>query len=165
MHDASLDAMAKMLLRIPDWAGKLVLDVGSRNINGSYRSMVELLGATYTGLDIVKGENVDVVTSLPYTYPFEDESFDGVICGNMLHQVPHPWQLFSEMVRVLKPGGLLAVVTVWKWGEASYPEDYFRFMPMGLYTLFADTGCFEMAKSMQLERYDDGTLAGSAVKR
>ena len=161
MHDTALDAMAHLLLT-DDWHDKSVLDVGSLDINGSYRSMVELLGAHYTGIDLASGQNVDVVTDDPYHYPFMADSFDAVICGNTLHLVEYPWLLLPELARMLKSGGLLAIVTVWQWGEHS-PQDRWRFMPGGLTTLFAMTGCFE--ERVQMKRYEDGTLAGSTRKR
>jgi SAM-dependent methyltransferase len=43
--------------------------------------------------------------------PFADDSFDGVIAMHMLYHVEAPRQAIAEMVRVLKPGGFLAVTT------------------------------------------------------
>ena len=43
--------------------------------------------------------------------PFEDESFDAVVCFTMLHHVPSPEhqdRLFAEAARVLRPGGVFA---------------------------------------------------------
>jgi len=40
-----------------------VLDVGSFDVNGSYR---DLFGIGYTGLDIIDGPKVDIVTSSVY---------------------------------------------------------------------------------------------------
>jgi ubiquinone/menaquinone biosynthesis C-methylase UbiE len=39
--------------------------------------------------------------------PFDDNSFDAVYCAFVLHWTPDPRQAISEIVRVLKPGGLL----------------------------------------------------------
>ena len=43
--------------------------------------------------------------------PFEDATFDAVVCFTMLHHVPSPAQqdrLFTEAARVLRPGGVFA---------------------------------------------------------
>jgi|SRR5882724_11189949 len=166
MHAESLALMEKHLHHIPfPLLSKTrfppsVLDVGSRNINGDYRALCNGLGMSYTGLDTEPGVNVDIV-SKPYSFPIS-EYFDLVICGNMLHNVEKPWLLIPEMVRVLRPGGLLVVVTIWKWGINSYPVDYFRYSDNGLRSLFDEAGCLG---DYETEMDDLGNTAGSAIKR
>ncbi len=41
--------------------------------------------------------------------PFEDTSFDWVMSNSIVHHIPEPCHCFAEMLRVLKPGGLLFV--------------------------------------------------------
>lgn len=43
--------------------------------------------------------------------PFDDASFDVVFCNNVLEHLEHPDQVFSEVVRVLKPGGVFLAKT------------------------------------------------------
>lgn len=165
MHAESLTLMAQQLDRLPKMSmiGKKVLDVGSININGSYRELVESLGATYTGLDVQSGPNVDIIADDPYRYPFPRESFDAVLCGNALHNMEAFWLVIPEMVRVLKPGGLIAVVAVtWNRPKAGkWPIDAWRFMEDGLRVLFDLTG-----KLKDYEFAELGTdIAGSAIKR
>jgi SAM-dependent methyltransferase len=145
MHNASYSAMDKVLDLYREESAR-VLDVGSMDINGTFRPLVEMRGWKYTGIDLRWGKNVDAVPLSPYRYLYDDNTFDVVICGNTLHNVAEPWRLIPEMVRVLKPGGLLAIVTIHCWGENRHPQDYYRFMPDGLRHLFNLTG--------KLERYD-----------
>jgi len=42
--------------------------------------------------------------------PFGQEEFDIVVCASMLHHVREPRQVLQECVRVLRPGGQLALV-------------------------------------------------------
>jgi len=46
--------------------------------------------------------------------PFEDNSFDGVYCGHVMHVFlpAQAKQIMSEMIRVLRPGGILVITTV-----------------------------------------------------
>ncbi len=46
--------------------------------------------------------------------PFEDESFDKIIISEVMEHIPNDKGVLAEMVRVLKPGGVLAV-TVPRW--------------------------------------------------
>ena len=56
-------------------------------------------------------EDVRVVHGDRAAMPFEDESYDGVVCFTMLHHVPSAQaqdRLFAEAYRVLRPGGVFA---------------------------------------------------------
>jgi ubiquinone/menaquinone biosynthesis C-methylase UbiE len=45
------------------------------------------------------------------TLPFGDQTFDAVCCFGALYLMPEPFQVAREMVRVLTPGGRLAILT------------------------------------------------------
>jgi ubiquinone/menaquinone biosynthesis C-methylase UbiE len=44
------------------------------------------------------------------TLPFADETFDAVCCFGALYLMPEPFQVAREMVRVLRPGGRVAIL-------------------------------------------------------
>lgn len=48
--------------------------------------------------------------------PFADGSFDAVCCYAALYLVPEPFTVLSELLRVLGPGGRLAVMTSYRGG-------------------------------------------------
>ncbi|MES2618249.1 MAG: class I SAM-dependent methyltransferase [Bacteroidota bacterium] len=49
--------------------------------------------------------------------PYSDNSFDFVVCSNLIHKLADPSQLFIEMNRILKPGGKLVIQDVnASWG-------------------------------------------------
>lgn len=123
-----------------------VLDVGSYNVNGSFRSLVEGRGWQYTGLDIVPGPNVDVVSTDRYRYPFDDGAFDIVLSGSTMEHVEAIWRWVPELARLVRPGGLLAIMVPCQWGLHRYPVDCWRVLPDGLRFLFDECG--------NLERYD-----------
>ncbi len=71
----------------------------------------------YTGLDLTpamievaqaKGlSNSRFVVGDAENLPFGDSAFDAVLCSNSFHHYPHPERFFSEVARVLRPGGRL----------------------------------------------------------
>lgn len=117
-----------------------VLDIGSCDVNGTYRPMIEEHGWHYTGLDIAAGPNVDIVSPDPYHFPVADNTYDIVISGSTMEHVQAVWKWIPELVRVLKPGGLLAITTHWSEREHRYPVDCWRIMPDGMRYLFDQTG-------------------------
>lgn len=130
-----------------------VLEVGSRIVNGSLR---EVLGQTFpnwTGIDIMEGPGVDLLldsTRISEYFPFA--SFDAVISTEMLEHC-HNWRrAILEMIRVLRPGGLLLLTTRSPGFELhEYPADYWRFTPADMEAIFQP-----VASTLALE--DDMTL-------
>ena len=64
MHESSMLRMkwfSKNYLR--DRNNLKILDVGSYDVNGSYREIFTAEGHEYDGLDMVKGPNVDICPS------------------------------------------------------------------------------------------------------
>jgi SAM-dependent methyltransferase len=132
MDKSSMDLMRQLIEKY-DIRGK-VLDVGSLDVNGTYRELF----SDYTGSDVVKGANVDVLQPSQYVIPFPDRDFDHVISGQMLEHCDNPFKVVAEMVRVLKKGGTLTVVVPWKMDYHPYPVDCWRFSPDAFVRLTAD---------------------------
>jgi ubiquinone/menaquinone biosynthesis C-methylase UbiE len=53
-------------------------------------------------------------TADAFELPFEDGDFDLVVCRHVLQAIPHPERVLAQLVRVLRPGGVLHLI----------PEDY-----------------------------------------
>ena len=137
--------MAKFVERYLDRKQKLkILDIGSCDINGSYRPLFDAPGWVYSGLDIAAGKNVDIVASELYHYPVENESFDVVVSGQTLEHVEDLLAVTLEMKRALKPGGSMCVIAPCNDVEHRYPIDCWRFFPDGFRWLFCKkTGLLE----------------------
>jgi len=97
------DYYRRMLHALPD--GGRYLEVGA----GSGHSRDFTLGMDVTRLDILPAPWVDAVGDAHHL-SFADESFDGVFLLDVLHHLAEPRQFFSEVARVLKPGGRLAMI-------------------------------------------------------
>ncbi|MBV1905900.1 MAG: class I SAM-dependent methyltransferase [Pseudomonadales bacterium] len=61
------------------------------------------------GKDINEEKSMHFIQASGLRLPFEDASFDRVICSEVLEHIPDYKQVLSEIQRILKPGGLFAV--------------------------------------------------------
>lgn len=110
-----------------------VLDVGSYDVNGSYRSLFSSSNADYTGLDMVEGPNVDIAVSNPYHWDeIQSEKYDVVISGQAFEHIEFFWLTLEEMIRVLCPGGLLCIIAPRLQTPHRYPVDCYRFDTDGM---------------------------------
>ncbi len=122
--------------------GTRMLEVGSRNVNGSVRDILEPHGASYCGVDIEAGPGVDqVLDVVNLDQAFAADSFEVVITTEMLEHCPDWKEALRQMVRVLKPGGLL-LLTTRSPGFAlhGYPHDYWRFSRGNIQNIFSSLG-------------------------
>ncbi len=151
MHQQSLDLMARFAATVP--AGAMVLDVGSRDVNGTFRELFPGEDR-YIGIDIEAGSNVDVVVE-PYRYPFADGAFSYIISGSALEHVRRPWVWIKEIGRILRPGGQVCVIVPYSHQFHEHPVDCWRVFPDGLRELFLEGGLVPLTLSMH-----DGTEHG-----
>ena len=61
--------------------------------------------------------------------PFADNSFQFVLCTEVLEHVPDPLKVYHEISRVLKPGGHAIVTTPFMYRIHEAPFDFFRYTP------------------------------------
>ena len=125
-----------------------VLEVGSRNINGSVRPLVESTKPLeYIGIDIEPGPGVDRVLNAIYLTDTFPAWFDVVICTETLEHARDYLTVIAQMKAVLKPGGVLYLTTRSPgFPLHEYPGDYWRFTKAQILTLF---------KNMQIESCED----------
>ena len=111
--------------------GGRTLDVGGLNVNGTVRDLF----ADFRALDMRPGPGVDVVAP-SQAMPFEDGTFDTVVCLEMLEHDAAPWLTVEEIRRVLKPGGTLVMTACGiSHPKHAYPSDYWRFTAEGMRVL------------------------------
>jgi SAM-dependent methyltransferase len=72
--------------------------------------------------------------------PFDSESFDLVLCTEVLEHCRKPGEVFAQVARILKPGGFLFLTTPLMIGLHEQPRDFFRFTPFALNDLAANAG-------------------------
>ena len=105
-----------------------IVDVGAQDVWGSLRSVAPP-NNKYIGVDFVKAKGVDVVITDPYSLPFEDESVDVVVSSSCFEHSEFFWLLFNEILRILKPTGLLYINVPSNGSFHRYPVDCWRFYP------------------------------------
>jgi SAM-dependent methyltransferase len=111
----------------------LILDLGSQDINGSYRPLLEHAPWRYVGVDMAPGNNVDVVLRDPYYWrEIKPASADVIVSGQTFEHTEFFWLSVREMARALKAGGLLCIIVPSAGDEHRYPVDCWRVYPDGL---------------------------------
>lgn len=110
-----------------------VLDVGSADgwIRPYLPAALEYIGLDYpaTGKGLY-GARPDVFADAEML-PFADESFDAVVCLEVLEHVKHPDRVLAEVARVLKPGANAWFSTPFLYPIHDAPHDYQRFTEHG----------------------------------
>jgi SAM-dependent methyltransferase len=131
MHPSSYALMQDFVDRCLAAAPEVeVLDVGSADVNGTYRPLFERPGWRYTGLDIAPGPNVDVVVA-GQLWPLPEAIFDAVISGSAFEHISRLWQTITEIRFVLKPGGYCCLIAPASGPEHRHPVDCWRILPDG----------------------------------
>jgi len=97
---------------------------------------------SYVGVDIeVSGHShLDSKVDVFYdgkTLPFPDAQFDSIVSFEVFEHVFNPDELFTELNRVLKPGGKILISVPFAWGEHEQPYDYARYTSFGASHLLA----------------------------
>ena len=127
-----------LLENLPHLKGTL-LDVGCGN--KPYRSLIDC--KEYVGVDIASSphlsENFDKVFDGLHL-PFADESFDSIICTEVIEHCIDPDMLFKEMSRVLKMGGYAFITAPMFIEHHEIPYDLRRLTYYGMKQLSEENG-------------------------
>jgi len=137
----------KWMDRQIDWAGKTVLDVGCAG--GFMSEALDARGAAVTGIDPAEdaiaaaqahaqqgSRDIRYDVGVGEALPYADESFDAVVCVDVLEHVADLEQVIREIARVLKPGGLFLFDTInrnpiARLATITIAEDLLRLLPQG----------------------------------
>lgn len=130
-----------------DWQGKTVLDLGCAG--GFMAEALEARGAQVTGIDPAAdaiaaaqahaaqtGKAIRYDVGVGEALPYADDSFDAVVCVDVLEHVQSLPQVVAEVARVLRPGGLFLFDTinrnpVARLAVITMAEDVLKLLPKG----------------------------------
>lgn len=131
---------------LPIIKGKL-LDVGCGN--SPFKFLVNQTECEYVGIDIVGADNFDykntgIIIFDGENIPFENESFESIICTEVIEHIPNPEKIISEIHRVLKPNGTGIITLPWSARVHFAPHDFCRYTPYKLRLLFQNFKSIEI---------------------
>lgn len=113
---------------IDKFRDELILDNGCGLRNVYYDNVVNFEIVDYPTTDVLGiGEKL----------PFKSNVFDAVFSLNVLEHVKNPFECANEIIRVLKPGGILYIVVPFLQPFHGYPNHYYNMTSSGLRNLFS----------------------------
>ena len=120
-----------------------ILDIGSFDVNGTFKPLFQNTNWTYTGLDLVPGPNVDIVSKSEYDFALK-KKYDVIISGNTIEHIKAPWKFIQEVSKNIKHQGLICFITPLSIGEHRYPVDCWRILPDGYKYLLEEISDFKI---------------------
>jgi len=160
VHRSVLEWVPTVLLG-REIVGAHILEVGSHDVNGTVRPLIEAHGpASYRGVDRTPGPNVDRVVPVDRLVEwFGEDRFDIVISTEMLEHVDDWRTAMTQMASVTRPGGSLVVTTRSRgFPFHPFPVDNWRFSAGLLAEAMETVGCDVV------ELYDDPQFPGMFCK-
>lgn len=136
------------------WAGRTLLDLGCAG--GFMAEALADRGAEVTGIDPARdaidvarvhaettGRDIRYDVGVGEALPYDDDSFDIVVCVDVLEHVSDLQKVLDEVARVLRPGGLFLFDTInrsllARFAVITMAETVLRLLPKGTHdpTLF-----------------------------
>lgn len=151
MCNANCILFGALNLKKEEIGGKRVLEVGSLDINGSLRPLVESCNPReYLGIDIVEGPGVDKICKVEdLTEEMGENVFDVVISTEMLEHVKDWRKAVSNLKNICKEGGIILITTRAKgFRYHAYPYDFWRFEMSDMENIFSDCEILVLEKDL-----------------
>lgn len=104
----------------------LDLGCGEAPLYGIYRTLVTNITCVDWAGSLHAIRHADLLADLNEMCPLPDETFDTILCTDVIEHLKHPERLFMDAARMLKSGGHLIVGTPYLYPLHELPHDYFR---------------------------------------
>jgi len=121
----------------------------SKTLNiGAGKTTFEEFFPNQTTLDVeVRPDmQIDIIADAHDLSEIQNNSYETILCTEVLEHLHTPHLAISEMYRILKPGGLLLLTTRFIFPLHSSPVDYYRFTKYGLRHLLKDFEILELSE-------------------
>ena len=96
-------------------------------------------GKQWIGIDMQPGIGVDYVANAT-DLAYEPNTFETVICCEMLEHAVNPRAVLAEAARVLTSPGWILITTPFCFPVHAFPDDYWRFTESGLRVMLEHAG-------------------------
>lgn len=121
----------------------LIFDIGSKETKGAYAFGSPPKDAKLVCVDIAANPGVDLVADAHNMYMVDDNSVDFVISVSVLEHVRYPQKVMKEILRILKPGGIIYINVPFIFPFHADPDDFYRFSNKGISILCEDFTCID----------------------
>lgn len=126
-------------------AGSRILDAGA----GECAYKAYFSHCDYKAVDLAIGEAKWNYDRLDYKAPLDnlpipDNSFDAILCTQVLEHLERPRESVREFYRVLKLGGKLYLTAPMAQAQHQAPYDFFRYTSFGLTSIISEAGFDEI---------------------
>jgi SAM-dependent methyltransferase len=105
-HDQQQQYLKKVIGVVPSDTPFKMCDLGSLDINGGVRALIPG-NFQYIGVDLEIGPNVDIARPAQLL-DLASEQFDFLISSELFEHTPYWKEIFAQMCRLTKPGGIVA---------------------------------------------------------
>lgn len=146
-HLTAHASFAERVIEAGDHPGFRILEIGSREVTGSYGLRTRLQHAEYVGFDYYPGPNVDVAGDAHRLSEHVEGPFDVIYSTAVFEHLAMPWVVTEEIAALLKVGGQVFVETHFSYSSHERPWHFFQFSDMGLRALFSPALGFECVEA------------------
>ncbi len=138
-HYYRIEQFVQFVIKKYDKKGVKILDIGAEN--SPFKKYVKQMDYFTQDIKQNKTNTIDFIGDINNGLSnIKDESFDYILCTQVLEHIKNPDKAFKEYYRMLKPGGRLFLTTHQCFEEHMIPYDYFRFTRYGLRYLGESNG-------------------------
>jgi len=117
----------KLLLRyLATFSKPTILVVGGATVSFGLEDLSRIYANRIVSIDIYASAYTDIIADA-HQLPFPDCSFDLIIATSVLEHLERPWLASEEIIRVLKPGGLVYSEVPFLQSIHEPSSDFYRF--------------------------------------
>ncbi|MCG8352919.1 MAG: class I SAM-dependent methyltransferase [Chloroflexales bacterium] len=81
----------------------------------------------YDIMDVIEREDVTIRADIQDCPEIADDTYDVIVCTQVLEHIPNPFKAVAELQRILKPGGRLLLTVPSSYPYHASPQDYWRY--------------------------------------